>query len=118
MFPGCKTGYFFRSQTGTQLQRALRRVLDPDEMLSPYGVRSLSRYHLAHPFTLQIGDVTAQIDYEPAESTSGLFGGNSNWRGPVWFPINYLFIDALVPLQPVLRPVAESRAPGRLRECI
>ena len=70
-------------------------MLDPDEMLSPYGIRSLSRYHLEHPFTLQIGDVTAQIDYEPAESTTGLFGGNSNWRGPVWFPLNYLFIDAL-----------------------
>ncbi|HTT91591.1 MAG TPA: hypothetical protein VMF65_18700 [Acidimicrobiales bacterium] len=77
------------------LQRALRRVLDPDEMLSPYGVRSLSRYHLAHPFQLQVGGVTRQVDYEPAESTTPLFGGNSNWRGPVWFPLNYLFIQSL-----------------------
>ena len=77
------------------LERALRRVLDPDEMLSPFGIRSLSRYHLDHPFTMDIGGVTARIDYEPGESTTGLFGGNSNWRGPVWFPVNYLFIEAL-----------------------
>ncbi len=77
------------------LQRALRRVLDPNEMLSPYGMRSVSRYHLEHPFTLEMGDVTARIDYEPGESTTNLFGGNSNWRGPVWFPLNYLLIEAL-----------------------
>ena len=77
------------------LERALRRVLNPAEMLSPYGMRSVSRYHLDHPFRLQVGEVTAEIDYEPGESTSRLFGGNSNWRGPIWFPINYLFIDAL-----------------------
>jgi hypothetical protein len=77
------------------LQRALRRILDPEEMLSPYGVRSVSRYHLQHPFVMQVGNVTAEIDYEPGESTTGLFGGNSNWRGPVWFPINFLFIEAL-----------------------
>ncbi len=93
--PGMQDRLLLSVADGDQLQRALRRVLDPDEMLSPYGIRSLSRYHLEHPFTLQIGDVTAQIDYEPAESTTGLFGGNSNWRGPVWFPLNYLFIDAL-----------------------
>ena len=77
------------------LQRVLRRVLDPDEMLSPYGVRSLSRYHLANPFVLSIDGQTFRVDYEPAESTTGLFGGNSNWRGPVWFPLNYLLIEAL-----------------------
>jgi hypothetical protein len=77
------------------LQRALRRVLDPDEMLSRYGVRSLSRYHLDHPVEMQVGGVTASIDYEPGESTTNLFGGNSNWRGPVWFPLNFLFIEAL-----------------------
>jgi hypothetical protein len=77
------------------LQRALRRVLDPEEMLSPYGVRSLSRYHLEHPFTLEVDGHSWSIDYEPAESTTGLFGGNSNWRGPVWFPLNYLLIEAL-----------------------
>jgi hypothetical protein len=77
------------------LVQALRRVLDPDEMLSPHGVRSLSRYHLAHPFSLQVGAECFTIDYEPAESTTSLFGGNSNWRGPVWFPLNYMLIEAL-----------------------
>ncbi len=77
------------------LVRALRRVLDPAEMLSPFGVRSLSRFHLDHPFTMDIGGVVAKVDYEPGESTTDLFGGNSNWRGPVWFPLNYLFIEAL-----------------------
>ena len=70
-------------------------MLDPQEMLSLYGVRSLSRYHLEHPFTLEVGGVTRALDYEPAESTTDLFGGNSNWRGPVWFPLNYLLIEAL-----------------------
>ncbi|SRR5579875_218876 len=77
------------------LVRALQRVLGPDEMLSPYGVRSLSRYHLEHPFVMSIGGQDLRVDYEPAESTTDLFGGNSNWRGPVWFPLNYLLIEAL-----------------------
>jgi hypothetical protein len=77
------------------LQRVLHHVLDPGEMLSPYGVRSLSRYHREHPFSLQIAGDSWMIDYEPGESTTALFGGNSNWRGPVWFPMNYLIIEAL-----------------------
>jgi hypothetical protein len=77
------------------LQRVLHRVLDPQEMLSPYGVRSLSAFHRDHPFSLSIAGQTWSIDYEPAESTTPLFGGNSNWRGPVWFPLNYLLIEAL-----------------------
>ena len=77
------------------LERILRRVLDPEEMLSPYGVRSLSRYHLEHPFSLDIDGQSWSVDYEPAESTTGLFGGNSNWRGPVWFPLNVMLIEAL-----------------------
>jgi hypothetical protein len=81
--------------TSESLQRVLLRVLDPNEMLSPYGVRSLSRYHREHPFTMQIGSFSSSIDYEPGESTTSLFGGNSNWRGPVWFPMNFLIIEAL-----------------------
>jgi hypothetical protein len=77
------------------LQRILHRVLDPEELLSPYGVRSLSRSLRDAPFTLRIGDASWSIDYEPAESTTALFGGNSNWRGPVWFPLNVLLIEAL-----------------------
>jgi hypothetical protein len=82
--------------TPEQLTRILERVLDEDEFLSPHGLRSLSAYHRDHPLDQQLGNgVVAHLDYEPAESTTGLFGGNSNWRGPVWFPVNYLFIEAL-----------------------
>jgi len=77
------------------LRRILSRVLDADELLSPYGLRSLSRRHRDHPVTLDLGGVMSTLDYEPAESTNYLFGGNSNWRGPVWFPLNYLLIEAL-----------------------
>ncbi|HKW57569.1 MAG TPA: hypothetical protein VJN42_09450 [Candidatus Acidoferrum sp.] len=78
-----------------QLKRILYRMLDETEFLSPYGVRSLSRYHLDHPYEVQVNDHISRVDYEPAESTSGLFGGNSNWRGPVWFPLNYLLVESL-----------------------
>ncbi|HYA45152.1 MAG TPA: hypothetical protein VED59_06075, partial [Acidimicrobiales bacterium] len=77
------------------LERVLKRVLSPEEMLSAHGVRSLSRYHLDHPFTMEVGGRSFTVDYEPGESTTPLFGGNSNWRGPVWFPLNYLIIEAL-----------------------
>src|SRR5207244_678567 len=70
----------------TQLTRVLRYMLDRDEFLSPYGIRALSRYHRAHPYVLTVDGVEHRVDYEPAESTTGFFGGNSNWRGPVWFP--------------------------------
>jgi hypothetical protein len=80
---------------GSRMKRLLRRMLDPAEFLSDYGVRSVSRYHSEHPYVLHAGDSTFSVRYEPAESHSGLFGGNSNWRGPIWFPINYLLIEAL-----------------------
>jgi hypothetical protein len=78
-----------------QLKRILSRMLDETEFLSPYGVRSLSRYHLDHPYEVQVNGHISRVDYEPAESTSGIFGGNSNWRGPVWFPMNYLLVESL-----------------------
>jgi Glycosyl hydrolase family 63 C-terminal domain len=78
-----------------QLVRILHRVLDESAFLSPYGIRSLSREHLEHPYSIWIDGAEYRIDYEPAESTTGLFGGNSNWRGPIWFPINFLLIEAL-----------------------
>ncbi|MGC2104803.1 MAG: hypothetical protein WA647_06835 [Candidatus Acidiferrum sp.] len=78
-----------------QLKRILSRMLDETEFLSPYGVRSLSRYHNEHPYEVQVNDHVNRVDYEPAESTSGLFGGNSNWRGPIWFPLNYLLVESL-----------------------
>ncbi|HEY2393190.1 MAG TPA: glucosidase [Candidatus Angelobacter sp.] len=78
-----------------QLQRILGVMLDENEFFSPHGIRALSRYHKAHPYMLDVAGVNHQVDYEPAESTTVLFGGNSNWRGPVWFPVNYLLIQAL-----------------------
>jgi hypothetical protein len=78
-----------------QLTRILARMLDEREFLSPYGLRSLSRAHRDQPFTLDLPELRATVGYEPAESTGGLFGGNSNWRGPIWFPVNYLIIEAV-----------------------
>jgi hypothetical protein len=78
-----------------KLGRILGHVLRPGGMLSAYGVRSVSRLHAEQPFVLQLDRQRFVLDYEPAESTTGLFGGNSNWRGPVWFPLNYLLIEAL-----------------------
>ncbi|HEY6012909.1 MAG TPA: hypothetical protein VIU37_02850, partial [Candidatus Limnocylindrales bacterium] len=80
---------------GHRMKALLRRMLDEDEFLSGHGIRSLSRAHLAEPYILDIGGTRNTVAYEPAESRSGVFGGNSNWRGPVWFPINYLLIEAL-----------------------
>jgi hypothetical protein len=78
------------------LERVLREVFSEDAFLSPFGVRALSRRHAAEPFTIEIEGYTASIDYEPGESTTALFGGNSNWRGPIWFPVNFLLIESLM----------------------
>jgi Mannosylglycerate hydrolase MGH1-like glycoside hydrolase domain/Glycosyl hydrolase family 63 C-terminal domain len=78
-----------------QLARVLQRMFDETEFLSPFGIRSLSKYHEQHPFVLAVNGTEHRIDYEPAESHTSLFGGNSNWRGPVWFPVNFLIIESL-----------------------
>jgi hypothetical protein len=78
-----------------RLRCILQKMLDADEFLSDYGVRSLSRIHADQPYTFHVNGETHTVHYEPAESTSGMFGGNSNWRGPIWFPVNYLLIDSL-----------------------
>ncbi len=78
-----------------RLRAILNRMLDECEFLSPYGIRSLSRWHEANPYRMDVNGTRYEIQYEPAESQTQLFGGNSNWRGPVWFPINYLLIEAL-----------------------
>jgi len=78
-----------------RLARILSKMLDPAEFLSPHGIRSLSKYHQDNPFKIEVGGNEFRVDYAPAESRSGLFGGNSNWRGPVWFPLNFLLIEAL-----------------------
>jgi Mannosylglycerate hydrolase MGH1-like glycoside hydrolase domain len=77
------------------LRPVLRYMLDEQEFLSPYGIRALSRFHHDHPYTLAVNGREHGVHYEPAESSTGLFGGNSNWRGPVWFPVNYLLIESL-----------------------
>ncbi|NNF64685.1 MAG: hypothetical protein HKN07_10550, partial [Acidimicrobiia bacterium] len=79
----------------SRLRAILKRTFDPDEFLSPFGIRSLSKAHEEEPFDIELGGRLFEIGYEPGESQSGLFGGNSNWRGPIWFPINYLLIEAL-----------------------
>jgi hypothetical protein len=79
----------------SKLQRILQRMLDESEFFSPFGIRAISKYHEQHPYNLQWDGQTYCVRYEPAESTTGLFGGNSNWRGPIWFPVNYLIIEAL-----------------------
>ena len=78
-----------------QLERTLRYMLDENEFLSPHGIRSLSQVHREHPFVLPLDGRDYGVHYTPAESDTTLFGGNSNWRGPVWFPVNYLLIEAL-----------------------
>jgi Mannosylglycerate hydrolase MGH1-like glycoside hydrolase domain len=81
--------------TKARLERALRYMLDENEFLSPFGLRSVSRYHRDHPYIFRAGNEEHRVDYVPGEGTSHLFGGNSNWRGPIWFPINYLIVEAL-----------------------
>jgi Mannosylglycerate hydrolase MGH1-like glycoside hydrolase domain len=77
------------------LVKLFAKLFDEDEFLSPYGLRAVSAYHRDHPYEIVVEGVRASIDYEPAESTTDMFGGNSNWRGPVWFPLNYLVVSAL-----------------------
>ena len=78
-----------------QLRSVLRFMLDENEFFSPYGIRAVSRFHQDHPYMLQVNGTQHRVDYEPAESSNGLFGGNSNWRGPIWFPLNYLLVESL-----------------------
>lgn len=79
----------------TMLREVLKRLLDENEFLSPFGIRSLSKYHKDHPLSMWMNGEEFRVDYLPAESDSGMFGGNSNWRGPIWLPTNYLLVNSL-----------------------
>jgi len=92
---GDHPGYLLSIVDPDQLRRLLAVMLDEGEFLSAHGLRALAASHREHPFSLRIDGIAATVDYEPGESTTGLFGGNSNWRGPVWFPVNYLIIETL-----------------------
>jgi Glycosyl hydrolase family 63 C-terminal domain len=78
-----------------QLRSILKYMLNENEFLSSHGIRALSRFHHDHPYMLAVDGMNHRVDYEPAESSTGLFGGNSNWRGPIWFPVNFLLVEAL-----------------------
>jgi hypothetical protein len=92
---GAKDRQLLAVVDSARLRRILSVMLDENEFLSPYGIRGLSLYHREHPYRLQIGDYESVVSYEPGESQGALFGGNSNWRGPVWFPLNFLIIESL-----------------------
>src|SRR5262249_27485886 len=95
---GCgdgKSGLLLAIPSRERLVRVLRRVLDENEFLSPYGIRALSRFHKDNPCIVRFPYGEFRVDYDPGESTTGMFGGNSNWRGPIWMPVNYLFVEAL-----------------------
>ncbi|MFL5301412.1 MAG: MGH1-like glycoside hydrolase domain-containing protein, partial [Anaeromyxobacteraceae bacterium] len=93
--PGEAGRRFFSVVSPEKLRRILQVMLDEKEFLSPYGIRSISRIHRERPFELHVNGMAHSVAYEPAESSSGLFGGNSNWRGPIWFPVNYLLVESL-----------------------
>ena len=92
---GSRERRLFSIATRPQLKRILETMLDEHEFLSPYGIRALSRHHKDHPYSLEAAGMVHSVSYEPGESTTGLFGGNSNWRGPIWMPVNYLLTQAL-----------------------
>jgi len=94
--PGYRNRRMLSLLSEERLRRVLARMLDENEFLSPFGVRSLSRHHLAHPYLFDVGDQRFRVGYLPAESDSAMFGGNSNWRGPIWMPINGLLVRALL----------------------
>jgi Glycosyl hydrolase family 63 C-terminal domain len=93
--PGMKERRLMSIMDGEKLRRVLRYMLDENEFLSPFGIRAVSRHHSEHPYVLNIGGSEHRLEYEPGESSTDLFGGNSNWRGPIWFPVNFLIVESI-----------------------
>lgn len=93
--PGAGDQHLLSLLRGHRMKLLLRRMLDETEFLSDFGIRSLSRHHAAHPYRVEVAGTAYTVGYQPGESDSGLFGGNSNWRGPIWMPLNYLLIESL-----------------------
>ena len=102
------------SLTRTSSASILKFMLDEREFLSPYGIRALSQFHRDNPYMLSVNDMEHRVDYEPGESTTGLFGGNSNWRGPIWFPVNYLLVESLQKFHHYLGDDFKVECPDRL----
>ncbi|BCS32798.1 glucosidase [Luteitalea sp. TBR-22] len=109
--PGQQARLLLSLVSPDRLSRVLGYMLDEREFLSPFGVRALSRYHEQHPFSVIVGGVEHRVDYEPGESCTPLFGGNSNWRGPIWFPVNFLLIESLRTLHHYLGPEYRVECP-------
>jgi hypothetical protein len=93
--PGSKSRRLLSLARAYRMKKILQRMLDENEFLSPYGIRAISRYHLDHPYELDMNGGRYQVHYDPADSTSRMYGGNSNWRGPIWMPVNYLIVESL-----------------------
>ena len=98
-----------------RLVRLFEKLFDEREFLSPHGLRALSAYHRDHPYVIEVEGMTATVDYEPAESTTDMFGGNSNWRGPIWFPLNYLVVNTLERYYRFFGDELHHRVPDRHR---
>jgi hypothetical protein len=96
--PGTNNRRLLAMLDESKLRRVLSRMLDEDEFLSPYGIRSISQFHREQPYVVHVSGTEYRVDYMPAESNNRMFGGNSNWRGPVWFPMNFILIQGLVNL--------------------
>jgi len=93
--PGSKSRRLLSLARAFRMKKILARLLDENEFLSPYGIRSVSRYHLGHPYVCDIHDKRYEVQYDPGDSTSHIYGGNSNWRGPIWMPVNYVIVECL-----------------------
>jgi hypothetical protein len=110
---GERGGWLLAIPSMERMIRVLRHMLDEEEFLAPFGIRSLSRYHKEHPFTLRTDNREYCIHYTPGESDTDMFGGNSNWRGPIWFPINHLLIESLSRYHGFYGPKFQIEYPSR-----